>query len=104
MSKAEELRKKMNRNVAPTFTPRQSVSIQPLPQTQDDTKAKEQKKPLAPVKAVASEEKGELVGLFARVSKEDKKWLDHYRIDAGKDLGDVVSEAIQLLKKQSRSK
>ena len=103
MSKAEELRKKMNRNVAPTFTPRQSVSIQPLPQTQDEART-EQKKPLTPVKEVTPEEKGELVGLFARVSKEDKRWLDHYRIDAGKDLGDVVSEAIQLLKKQSGSK
>lgn len=118
MSKADQLRKKMgNQGTVPAFTPRQSVVVQPLttvePKPTAEPKASTPKpaakataaKP-ATLKKQSSEKKAqpkkdaELVALFAKVPKEDKRWLDHYRIDESKDLGEVVSEAIQLLKKQ----
>lgn len=104
MSKADELRKKMNKSAVPTFIPRQSVAIQPMPQSLEEVTKKATSKPSKPVKVETTKEEIELVALFARVPKDDKKWLDHYRIDEGRDLGDVVSEAIQLLKKQAASK
>jgi hypothetical protein len=114
MSKADDLRKKMaNRGTAQAFTPRQSVDIQPLPQTQNNitevkqelavprTKVPTTKSAVKPSKAKAQPETDELVALYAKVPKEDKRWLDHYRIDEGKDLGALVSEAINLLRKQA---
>lgn len=114
MSKADDLRKKMaNRGTIQAFTPRQSVDIQPLPQTQSNvtevkqepatpkTKAPITKSSVKPSKAKTQPESDELVALFAKVPKEDKRWLDHYRIDEGKDLGALVSEAINLLRKQA---
>jgi hypothetical protein len=114
MSKADDLRKKMaNRGTAQAFTPRQSVDIQPIPQPQSSitevkrepaapkTKTPATKSTVKPSKAKAQPESDELVALFAKVPKEDKRWLDHYRIDEGKDLGVLVSEAINLLRKQA---
>jgi len=110
MSKADDLRKKMNnRATAQTFTPRASVAVQPIappeekpvqevpksPKVVSKTSAAKQPKPN---QAVVDEE---LVALYAKVPAAEKRWLDHYRIDQGKDLGEVVSEAIALLKKQT---
>src|ERR1700739_2260957 len=103
MSKADDLRKKMNnRASAPTFTPRPSVTIQPLTTTEEKPAQSVPKTTRVapktittnqpkPKQAVADEE---LVALYAKVPAAEKRWLDHYRIDQGKDLGEVVSEAI----------
>ncbi len=116
MSKADDLRKKMeNRGTTQVFTPRQSVNVQPIPQKQSDTEAKQEPeapkkptvkptaKPLKP-KTQPENDELELVALFAKVPKEDKRWLDHHRIDTGKDLGELVSEAIDLLRKKAGDK
>ena len=113
MSKADDLRKKMaNRGAAQAFTPRQSVDVQPLPQAQDDIKSVNPEPETPKTKQSATKpsvksskpktvpDNDELVALFAKVPKEDKRWLDHHRIDTGKDLGELVSEAIDLLRKQ----
>jgi hypothetical protein len=110
MSKADDLRKKMeNKGIAQVFTPRQSVNVQPIPQKQgNETATKQEPKALktptakpAPKPAKPQPENDELVALFAKVPKEDKRWLDHHRIDTGKDLGTLVSEAIDLLREQA---
>jgi hypothetical protein len=111
MSKADDLRKKMeNRGTTQVFTPRQSVNVQPIPQKQDDKpKAEQESKALRvtakptpkPAKLKPQPESDELVALFAKVPKEDKRWLDHHRIDTGKDLGVLISEAIDLLRKNA---
>lgn len=101
MSKVDDLRKKM-KTTPITFTPRQSVSVQPLPEMPVDS-------PPVPAQAASKPSKKspvedtpqELVALFAKIPKEDKRWLDHYRIDTGKELGEIIAEAIRLLKKQS---
>jgi hypothetical protein len=112
MSKADDLRKKMNnRGTAQTFTPRASVAVQPIAPPEEkpvqtvpktakvvsNTSAAKQPKP----KQVVVDE--ELVALYAKVPAAEKRWLDHYRIDHGKDLSDVVSEAIGLLKKHAEN-
>lgn len=113
MSKADDLRKKMgSRTAAPTFTPRPSVNVQPLPATQTEEKPKvitpkpktEEKKPAVSKKPKAQTVKDdELVVLFAKIPQDDKRWLDHLRIDEGKEQNELVREAIHLLK-QSRNK
>jgi hypothetical protein len=94
MSKADELSKKMK----PSFTPRQSVAVRPLPTTPVESAPAPSKQPVAdsPKKPA----KTNVVSLFAKIPKEEKRWLDHHRIDTGKELGEIVTQAIQLLKKQ----
>lgn len=112
MSKADDLRKKMSNRVAvPAFTPRPSVNVQPIPAMQAEEKPKAatpkpktEKKPATPKQTKAPTTKDdELVVLFAKIPQDDKRWLDHLRIDEGKEQNELVREAIQLLK-QSRSK
>lgn len=110
MSKADDLRKKMNnRATAQTFTPRPSVTIQPLTQVEEKpvkTVAKTLKaaqkantpKPVEVKRAVPSEEA--VTPIYGKVPTADKRWLDHYRIDNGKDLSEAMSDAIQALKKK----
>jgi hypothetical protein len=113
MSKADDLRKKMNNRVtAQTFTPRASVSVQPIappeakpvqtaPKTAKIVSKVITAKQPKPKQAEADSE--ELVALYAKVPAAEKRWLDHYRIDQGKDLGEVVSQAIALLKKHAEN-
>lgn len=110
MSKADDLRKKMsNRASAPTFTPRPSVTIQPLTPTDEKpvppvTKSKKtipkaSTPKLAVSKPVASSEE-DVTPIYGKVPTADKRWLDHYRIDNGRDLSEAMSDAIQALKKK----
>lgn len=101
MSKADELKKKMRTNPV-VFSPRPSVAVKPIPDMVPDARqnSAETTHKVGPIVADQKPEL-ELSALFAKIPKEDKRWLDHYRIDTGKELGEIITEAIQLLKKQS---
>lgn len=105
MSKADELSKKMVNTPPIVFTPRQSVEVKPIPKKIDaieDVPRKESptETPKAAPKAKKKAPAVELVSLFAKIPKGDKRWIDHYRVDSDKELGEIISDAIQLLKKQ----
>lgn len=85
MSKADELSRMMGQTKPAAFTPRQSVAVKPIPEPKDTASKAAQ---------------GDVVPLFAKIPREDKRWLDHYRVDSEKELGEIVTEAVQLLRKQ----
>jgi hypothetical protein len=105
MSKTDDLRKKKAQLNTVVFTPRPSVHVEPLTQPQAPLKSESEvveKENYTPKQKKYTSKKEstdhtELVALFAKVPKNEKRWLDHYRIDEGKDLGEVISEAIHLL-------
>jgi len=105
MSKADELAKKMGQK--PVFTPRESVSVRPIvPEAKPAIPPTKQGKPtMKPTEPTVTKKKEtvtpELVPLYSKIPKDDKRWLDHHKIDTGKELGEIVSEAVQLLKKHS---
>ncbi len=83
MSKADELSKKMGQTKPVIFTPRQSVDVKEIP---------------TPKVKLKKSAKVEVASIFAKIPKDDKRWVDHYRVDTGKELGEILVEAIQLLK------
>ena len=100
MSKTEELAKKMGQKPAVTFTPRESVAVRPIV-PESPAVAPTPKPAEAAPKPEEKPAKPELVPLYTKIPKEDKRWLDHHKIDSGQELGEIVSAALQLLKKQS---
>lgn len=82
MSKADELHKKMGQARQAGFTPRQSVAIRPIPTPE----------------AVQPPE--ELVALYAMIPKKDKRWLGHYKVDSGRELAYLVTEAVKLFREK----
>lgn len=42
--------------------------------------------------------------LVVRVSAELKRWLAHRAIDEGRDMGQIVSEALEAYRKRARGK
>ena len=89
LDKLKEQQKKSGLSWAPP-EPRDIVQVEPLGQASSTPSPK-------PAPKV---QKSDVVPIFAKIPREEKRWVDHYRVDSGKELGDIVSEAIALLKKQ----
>jgi hypothetical protein len=114
VSKTEKLRQSMSgAGKAQTFVPRQSVVVQPIvpevtPQPAAKPKAstpaapkKQQAIKQSPSKQVKPDaDKAHLASLYVKIPKEDKRWLDHQKVDQDKELSELIVDAIQLLKKQ----